>query len=50
MLVRQFPFLASTLPPLRKMWQSDDYRMGMFAAAALAVAASGRAEPVRSET
>jgi hypothetical protein len=42
MLVRQFPFLASTLPPPRKIYQSEDYRMGIFAAAALALAGSNR--------
>ena len=42
MLVRQFPFLASTLPPPRKIYQSEDYRMNMFAAVALALAASSQ--------
>lgn len=42
MLVRQFPFLASTLPPPRKIFRSEDYRMSMFAAIALALAASSQ--------
>src|SRR6266849_8360875 len=37
-LARQFPALASRLPPRRKCWQSEDYRMGIFDAAALGVA------------
>jgi len=37
-LARQFPALASKLPPKRKCWQSEDYRMGIFDAAALGVA------------
>jgi len=37
-LAQQFPALASRLPPRRKCWQSEDYRMGIFDAAALGVA------------
>jgi len=37
-LALQFPDLASRLPPRRKCWQSEDYRMGIFDAAALGVA------------
>ena len=37
-LARQFPDLALRLPPKRKCWQSEDYRMGIFDAAALGVA------------
>jgi len=37
-LARQFPDLASRLPPKRKIWQSEDYRMGIFDAAAVGVA------------
>jgi hypothetical protein len=37
-LARQFPALASKLPPKRKCWQSEDYRMGIFDAAAVGVA------------
>jgi hypothetical protein len=34
-----FPELAARLPPVRKPWMSEDYRMGIFDAVALAVAA-----------
>jgi hypothetical protein len=37
-LAEQFPALASRLPPKRKCWQSEDYRMGIFDAAAVGVA------------
>src|SRR5882724_5304614 len=37
-LARQFSGLASKLPPKRKCWQSEDYRMGIFDAAAAGVA------------
>ena len=37
-LAQQFPDLAVRLPPRRKCWQSEDYRMGIFDAAALGVA------------
>ena len=37
-LARQFPDLASPLPPKRKCWHSEDYRMGILDAAAVAVA------------
>jgi len=37
-LAQQFPALASRLPPRRKCWQSEDYRMGIFGAAAAGVA------------
>jgi hypothetical protein len=37
-LARQFPALASRLPPKRKIWQNEDYRMGIFDAAAVGVA------------
>lgn len=33
-LAKQFPSLASRLPPKLKCWQSEDYRMGIFDAAA----------------
>jgi hypothetical protein len=33
-LAAQFPSLASRLPPKRKCWKSEDYRMGIFYAAA----------------
>jgi hypothetical protein len=41
MLLEHFPFLASVLPPKRRIWESEDYRMSMFAAVAVALAASG---------
>ncbi len=37
-LAKQFPTLASKLPPMRKCWQSEDYRMSIFDAAAVGVA------------
>jgi hypothetical protein len=37
-LAERFPALASKLPPKRKCWQSEDYRMSIFDAAALGVA------------
>jgi len=37
-LAKQFPALASRLPHKRKIWQSEDYRMGIFDAAAVGVA------------
>jgi hypothetical protein len=37
-LAKQFPSLASRLPPKKKCWQSEDYRMGIFDAAAVGVA------------
>jgi hypothetical protein len=37
---RHFPFLASALPSPRRAWESEDYRMHMFTAAALALAGS----------
>jgi hypothetical protein len=35
-VVKRFPVLAHTLPPKRKSWEGEDYRMSMFGAAALA--------------
>lgn len=37
-LAQQFPELSERLPPKRKIWQSEDYRMSIFDAAALGVA------------
>jgi len=37
-LARQFPDLALRLPPKRKCWETEHYRMGIFDAAALGVA------------
>jgi len=46
-LAKQFPALASRLPPKRKCWQSEDYRMGIFDAAAVGVAYFTRRRSVR---
>lgn len=37
-VVERFTVLAQKLPPKRKTWESEDYRMCMFTAAALAMA------------
>jgi hypothetical protein len=37
-VAERFPELAVRLPPQRKPWQSEDYRMSIFDAAALGVA------------
>lgn len=37
LMARQFSVLASKLPPKRKCWQSEDYRMSIFDAIALGV-------------
>src|SRR5438093_4088965 len=37
-LGERFPELTPKLPPKRKIWQSEDYRMSIFDAAALGVA------------
>ncbi|MBZ5565864.1 MAG: hypothetical protein LAP13_26025 [Acidobacteriia bacterium] len=37
-LGQRFPELAPKVPPRRKIWQSEDYRMSIFDAAALGVA------------
>jgi Holliday junction resolvasome RuvABC endonuclease subunit len=36
-LATRFPELALRLPPPRRLWMSEDYRMGIFDAVALAV-------------
>ena len=41
-LAERFPALAPKLPPKRKCWQSEDYRMSIFDAAVLGVAHFGR--------
>ena len=48
MLVLQFPFLAATLPPPRKTWKSEDYRMGILGAVALAISVRGPKHPKES--
>jgi hypothetical protein len=37
-VIQRFPVLTRNLPPKRKPWESEDYRMSMFAAATLAMA------------
>jgi hypothetical protein len=37
-LGERFPELTSRVPPRRRIWQSEDYRMGIFDAAALGLA------------
>jgi len=37
-LVRRFPELADALPPARRLWMSEDYKMAIFDAVALGVA------------
>jgi hypothetical protein len=37
-VIKRFPVLTQKLPPKRKLWESEDYRTSMFAAAALAMA------------
>jgi hypothetical protein len=52
-LGERFPELSSRVPPQRKIWMSEDYRMSIFDAAALGVAyfdrAARRACPVPPE-
>lgn len=36
-IAREFPEMEPRLPPARRPWMSEDYRMGMFDAAALAL-------------
>jgi hypothetical protein len=47
-LAEQFLTLLSKLPPRRKCWQSEDYRMSMFDAAAAGVAYFRRGHPLRA--
>jgi hypothetical protein len=49
-LAKQFPALSSRLPPKRKCWQSEDYRMGIFDAAAVGVAYFTRRRSARLES
>ena len=44
-LATRFPDLVSVLPPKRKAWQSEDYRMSIFDAAALGTAHFERKRP-----
>jgi Holliday junction resolvasome RuvABC endonuclease subunit len=47
-IARRFPELAPRLPRFRKPWMSEDYRMSIFDAVALAVAyfENGKRAPV----
>jgi hypothetical protein len=36
-VIERFPVFAQKLPPKRKPWESEHYRMSMFSAAALAM-------------
>ena len=52
-LATQFPDLLPVLPPKRKTWQSEDYRMSIFDAAALGAAyceRKRRADPILSQS
>ena len=44
-LTKQLPELAPKLPQVRKIWNSEDYRMSIFDAAALGVAYFSRRKP-----
>jgi hypothetical protein len=51
-LAARFPDLISVLPPKRKAWQSEDYRMSIFDAAALGTAyfeQKRRSDPVHPQ-
>ena len=49
-LTQQFSFLVSRLPPRRKCWQSEDYRMSIFDAAAAGVAYFARRKQLPAAT
>ena len=51
MLAQKYPVeLAAKLPPKRRAWESEDYRMDIFDAMALAVAfrLKGLKQPVKN--
>jgi len=48
-LAKQLPELAPRLPGVRKIWKSEDYRMGIFDAAALGVAYFHGSKPAEPE-
>jgi hypothetical protein len=48
-LAQRFPALAAKLPPKRKCWQSEDYRISVFDAAALGVGYSTNHGPRTSQ-
>jgi len=45
-VAERLPELASKLPPKRKIWQSEDYRMSIFDATAVGVAYFTRRKPL----
>ena len=47
-VAEHFPILTRELPPKRKAWESEHYRMSIFAAAALAIRATARHERLYS--
>jgi hypothetical protein len=49
-LAERFPALAAKLPPKRKCWQSEDYRMSIFDAAAVAVAHFAPSSKTKGQT
>jgi hypothetical protein len=49
-LAQRFPAFAAKLPPKRKCWQSEDYRMSVFDAAALGVGYFNQLRPTRLAT
>jgi hypothetical protein len=46
----KFPELAPRLPPVRKPWMTEDARMAIFDAVALALAHYGRSRLERNST
>jgi hypothetical protein len=47
-IAKRIPFLESHLPPARKIWNSEDRRMGLFDAVALALTYLDGVSPLRS--
>jgi len=47
-VAERFPVLTRELPPKRRAWESEHYRMSVFAAAALAMAPTARQERLYS--
>jgi len=48
-VAQRLPELATRLPPKRKIWLCEDYRMSIFDAAALGVAYFNRGKPSQAE-
>lgn len=44
-IARRFPELEDRLPRVRKLWEAEEYRMGIFDAAAVALTCLGRTHP-----